>query len=162
MNIKSIQAIQVPQNAVRPADGNDATSEGRSVSSAGKAGSGVPSIGSRTPQIQSSGTGASVDNVQLLLHDLITVHYPPFFPLGKYQRIELIKKVRVVQEEVDKSDIDSNLKKTHSGEKLTDNATDKEISTALEKLFELRNKITGRKPAPTGKTKPGMILNAKV
>jgi len=156
MNINSIQASQVPQNAVRPFNKYNATAESRSVSIAGKVSTGAAVNELGIPREQVTGAGASLSGLLAQL-DLILVHFPPFFPIAKYQRLDLIKSVNHVQEEIEKSNIDPSLKNIYSGEKLSEKAPDEEISTALDKLFQLRNAIAGRNPAL-----PGMILNVKV
>lgn len=160
MNIKGIQAIQVPRNAVSPVDRNNATAIGKNVSSAGKVNTGAIANESGTPQIQAARIGPSIGSIQAQL-DLILVNYPPFFPIGKYQRLDLIKGVNHVQEEIEKSNIDPNLKKTYSGEKLSEKATDEEISVALEKLYQLRHAISSGHPSETGARPSGMILDLK-
>lgn len=99
------------------------------------------------PKERTHGIIVSVNYIQKQL-DMILTHYPPFFPPGTYQRLDLIKKIRAVQEGAGKSSLSNELKKTLSDKKLQDNVSDKDISSALNKLFELRDKLT-QKGLPT-------------
>jgi hypothetical protein len=65
------------------------------------------------------------------IQDIIT-SFPPYFPAGSPQRIDLIKGVKGVQEEIKSSHLPTEVKDKLAGQKLTDAATDKEISTALK------------------------------
>lgn len=161
MNINGIQTSQVPQNAVRPSEKDNASAIGRSISTAGKINTGSTVNEAMTPQIQAAGIVPSIGSIQAQL-DLILVQYPPFFPIGKYQRLELIKNTNHVQEEIEKSNIDPTLKNIYSGEKLSEKSTDEEISVALDELYQLRQAINSGHPARTGSGASGMILNVKV
>jgi len=161
MNISGIQTNQVPQNAFCPVNKGNATADSRSVSSEGKGLTGVSEPESGTPQIQAAGTGTSLSSLQEQL-DGILVHYPPFFPIGRYQRLDLIKNVNHIQEEIEKSNIDPSLKKIYSREKLSKEATDLEISSSLGNLSQLRDTFTGKNQSTSDTAKTGLILNVKV
>ncbi len=112
------------------------------------------------PKGQINGIIASIDYIQKQLNKILT-HYPPFFPPGTYQRLDLIKKIRDIQENVERSSLTNELKKTLSDKKLFDNATDKDLSSVLNKLFELRDKLTQKGLASSDKPQNSFI-NIKV
>ena len=58
--------------------------------------------------------------------------FPPYFPAGSPQRVDLIKGVKGVQDEIKSSKLPTEVKDKLAGQKLTDAATDKEISIALK------------------------------
>ena len=99
MNITNIQASQISQNAVSMADKFPAYTANRGVS---------PVTESATPQVQPSAIAAGISYLKEQL-DKILVNYPPFFPLGTYQRLDLIKKIKGIEEDIQKSSIDTGL-----------------------------------------------------
>ncbi len=149
MNITNIQASQISQNAVSMAEKIQAASTRASVNE------------TATPQIQPSSISAGIGYLKEQL-DSILVSYPPFFPLGTYQRLDLIKKIKGIQEDVQKSSIDAGLKKTITTEKLPVDATDQQISTSLDKLFTLRNTLDKDRSVASEPVQPGAILDIKV
>lgn len=161
MNINSIHTNQVTQNASRLVDKSNSNVENRSGFSASQVSTGMSENEISTPQMQAQGITISVNYLQKQL-DIILTHYPPFFPPGTYQRLDLIKKIKGIQEEVEKSAIDANLKKMFSGKMLSEDSTDKDISLALDKLFGLRDKLKQDNTESTDKAQPGSILNIKV
>jgi hypothetical protein len=160
MNINAVQPNQGQQDAALFADKSNATFNNRTVPSFGMPRSSISSAESRTPQIQAQGITAFIDSIQEQL-DLILVHYPPFFPIGTYQRVDLIQKIKGIQEEVEGSSVDEGIKKTFSGITLKDDATDEDISAALDKLFGLRDALMKDGSVSHDKVRPGSILNIK-
>ncbi|MDA8239461.1 MAG: hypothetical protein M0Z67_03710 [Nitrospiraceae bacterium] len=161
MNIISIQESLLSQNATRPTGKNDSAADDKLRPAAVQSGPDVPIVSSgasKAPQV--AGLTAGIDYTKEQL-DTILVSYPPFFPLGTYQRLDLIRQVQGLQDEVHKSSIDTDLKKSIAGSKLSEHATDQEISAALDGLFGLRKNLAGDKSA-SGKTQPGAILDIKV
>ncbi len=68
----------------------------------------------------------------------ILTSFPPFFPAGSPQRIDLIKKVKGLEELVEKSSPKKSSDKTSSDNRLSEDASDKEISAALGQTFRLQ------------------------
>ena len=85
--------------------------------------------GNQVPQQLHSLTSSNY--VKQQIQEIMTI-FPPYFPAGSPQRIDLIKGVRGVQEEIQSSPLPTAVKEKLAGQKLTDAATDKEISTALK------------------------------
>ena len=164
MNITNIQTSQISQNVISLGEKRNLKGENRPVTPSAQtssAGSAIQSVESRTTLVQPSGITAGISYLQDQLDELL-ISYPPFFPLGTYQRSDLIKKVKGIQEDVQKSSIDAGLKQKITAEKLTVDATDQEISTALDKLFTLRDTLVKDKPVSSGIAQPGSILDIKV
>jgi hypothetical protein len=161
MNIHAVQPNQGMQNAAISADKSNTAFNNKTVSFVGMPGASTSPPGSRTPQVEAQGITAYIDSIQEQL-DLILVHYPPFFPIGTYQRLDLIEKIRGIQEEVEKSSIDESVKQTFSSETLKDNATDEEIYVALDRLFRLRDALMKDRSVSPHTAHPGSILNIKV
>jgi hypothetical protein len=90
------------------------------------------------------------------------VRDPPFFPIATYQRVDLIRRVRVVEEEVQRSSLDESLRSAFSANPLTATATDTKISAAPDQLFALRDQITGSSPATPDEIEPGSILAVEI
>jgi hypothetical protein len=161
MNINGIQTSQVSQNAFPAVNKDNAATGSRPVSSAGKISTGLSANAPGASQLHVMESGSSVNGLQKLF-ELLVVQFPPFFPIGKFQRLDLIKKIKGAQEEVEKSNIDPNLKKIYSGKKLSNDATDAEISDTLNDLAKLRDTLTDKKQNTPDTAKPGMILDKKV
>jgi len=88
---------------------------------------------------------------------------PPFFPAGHPQRPALIKRIKGLQEDIKTSPIDHNIKKMVSpGNTLPPNATDIEVSKALDNLYKLRDTLNDNRQLSTEPAKPGSLLNIKV
>ncbi|MBI5634136.1 MAG: hypothetical protein HZA15_11750 [Nitrospirae bacterium] len=160
MNINDINMTQALQNAIRPSEKSNAPVQTRSniASSTSSA-----QFAGESPASQTSAKGliVSIDFIKQQL-DNILVNYPPFFPLGTFQRLDLIKKVKGVEEQIAKSSVDDGLKKVFSGEKLSVDATDKDISVALDRLFQFRDTIAQDKAVAAEQVQPGTILDIKV
>jgi hypothetical protein len=63
--------------------------------------------------------------------------FPPFFPVGSPQRFDLIQGVKGVQEEIqNNTELPGDVKDQLTSQQLTDDSTDKEISTALEGVLQ--------------------------
>jgi hypothetical protein len=128
MDIGSIN-IQIPQagNSLSPAGKGDtliALKSRQSVlADAANAGS------SETPQQLNSLTDSNFVKQQI---ETILTTFPPYFPAGSPQRLDLIKGVKGVQDEIKSSKLPMEVKDNLAGQKLTDAATDNEISTALK------------------------------
>jgi hypothetical protein len=114
----------------------------------------------KTPQAQMISISSSVDFINEQLKTLLN-SFPPFFPAGSPQRIDLIKGIQGLQEKIEKASVPGDLKKETSGPKLTDQATDQEISAALDGLNRFREvSLQGQNhPAPQ---EPGKVLSVIV
>jgi len=156
-----VQPNQGLQNSALSADKSNAAFNNKAVSCVGMPGASTSPPGSSTPQVQAQGITSYIDSIQEQL-DLALVHYPPFFPIGTYQRLDLIEKIRGIQEEIERSSIDESVKKTFSAETLKDDATDEDIYVALDKLFGLRDTLMKDRSVSPHKAHPGSILNLKV
>jgi len=67
-----------------------------------------------------------------------------------------------MQDEIEKSLFAGAMKKDISSGKLTEDATDQEISAALDKLFSFRDEMAESIPGGPGNLEPGSMLNIKV
>src|SRR5208283_1765937 len=103
-----------------------------------------------------------INYIKNQLKDLLD-SYPPFFPAGHPQRPALIKRIRGLQENIKTSTIDNNTKKTVSTvNTLPPNATDTEVSKALDNLYKLGDTLNNNQQLSTGPAKPGSLLSIKV
>ncbi len=103
-----------------------------------------------------------VNYIQNQLKELID-SFPPFFPAGHPQRPALIKRIKGLQEDIKTSPIDHNIKKIVSpGNTLPPNATDIEVSKALDNLYKLKDTLNDNHQLSTEPAKPGSLLNIKV
>jgi hypothetical protein len=94
--------------------------------------------------------------------DKILVDYPPFFPPGTYQRVDLIKGIRSIQDEVEKSSFQSETRNQIVSRKLSDNATDSDIAAALDHLFRFGDEIAQGLRQSTGSFGPGALVNLRI
>src|ERR1700690_2263821 len=82
-----------------------------------------------------------INYIQNQLKDLVYSD-PPFFPVGHPQRPALIKRIRDLQDSIKTSPLDTNSKQmVASGNKLSPNATDKDVSKALDNLYKISDII---------------------
>ena len=81
------------------------------------------------------------------IHSLM-FDFPPFFPAGSPQRLDLIKGIKAVQEEIKHSKLPAEVKEKLAGQKLEADSTDKEISTALKGIKQYTEEHL---PAPSEK-----------
>lgn len=157
MNINNIQTGQILQNAIKSADrGDSPQAKARTESS-----SVIVSSEARAPQPSEPAIAAGISFIKQQLDETLT-SYPPFFPVGSYQRPDLIKGIQTLEEKIGKSVVDENIKKMFSGEKLPDNASDAEISASLDKLFAVKDKLVDNTTAKDEPVKPGSFLSVKV
>jgi hypothetical protein len=115
MNVNNINPYQGLQNAYLPDNGNDSSAENREVSSVSQ--------------------GKS---------NLTDVYDPPFFPIARYQRQDLIKKVKSVVAEVERPAADQKLQ-----------------NTPLVDESKISNPDAGKSVTPE-KIQPGSILSIKI
>ncbi len=162
MNIIGIQTNKGAQNTIPAVNKSSSYVDNRAGSSSGQVNSNAFSAEIKTTQAHEQDINDSLNLVEKLLDQLLVVHYPPFFPIATYQRLDLIKKIKGLEEEMEKSSLSDNLKKTLSNKKLPDNASDNDISDSLEKLHELRDKLIAERPESSGKSHPGSIVDIKV
>jgi hypothetical protein len=94
--------------------------------------------------------------------DKILVDYPPFFPPGTYQRVDLIKGIRSIQDEVEKSSVPSETRSQIVSRKLGDNATDGDIAVALDQLFSFGDEIAQGLSQSPGSFGPGSLVNVRI
>lgn len=102
-----------------------------------------------SPEARISSIIASIEYIQEQL-DAILVHYPPFFPLGKFQRANLIKKIQGIHDQVEKSSLSSDIKRNIKNRKVSEKANDNEIGTALQGLINLKNEVSQKPSAVKG------------
>lgn len=160
MIVNSINPYQGMQNALRPGGSNISGGDNRIAPVADR------SNPQPAPQMQSSVLPAQriAERIYLLQikWDLLEIHYPPFFPIATYQRMDLIGEIRNLQEEVERSSLSPEIKREIAGEKLRDDATDDQIAGILENMISLRD-ASGREPTGQAKeARPGSILKLEV
>ncbi|HET6514374.1 MAG TPA: hypothetical protein VFG09_04380 [Thermodesulfovibrionales bacterium] len=151
MMIRSIQMNQMSPAVYRQSDGG---AEAKSVSP-------DTSVSARPSDLPAQNVLAHIDYFKEQL-DAILTQYPPFFPPGSYQRIDLIKKIRGLQDEVGKSSLPADIKKAVGGQKLADDATDGEIGAAIQGLLNVSNKASQKISAVKDAARQGSILNTRV
>jgi hypothetical protein len=114
-----------------------------------------------TPEAQSVSISSNIDYIRNKL-DAVLISYPPFFPAGHPQRIDLIKGLRGIQEKVEKSALPEGVKKNAAGPKLSNHASDSEISAALDSLIHLKNSFLQKNTAGADTKQPGIVVNIKI
>jgi hypothetical protein len=165
MNIKSIQTNEVVPGILRSSERNNSRVDARKglspESSALVLSSSSPSTNAtQSPGIQSQALLSRINYMKDQL-DKILVNFPPFFPAGSYQRIDLIKAIRGIQDEVESSSVQSDLKEEISSQKLSENAADKDISAALDKLLNFKDELSSSIPKTAESPQPGILVSIK-
>jgi hypothetical protein len=119
------------------------------------------SISRQEQPIPESAIGMGISYLKEQLDEQLT-SYPPFFPAGTYQRPDLIKKIQTLEEQIGKSAVDESVKGMSSSNKIKDDATDSEISAALNRLLVVKDKITEKKTIGNEPIHNGTFLNIQV
>lgn len=114
-----------------------------------------------TPQGQMVSISSHINYIQQQL-DALLDRYPPFFPAGAPQRIDLIKGFKWVQDKIENSIIPADFKKGLSDAKLSDNASDNDISNALNNLIQIKNTINQNSTEDSNTQQPGVVVNTKI
>lgn len=162
MNILNIHIYQGLQNAVCPSGGNTSVAVNRPLSSGIESKSGSLSGASETTLGLSPGVIGQINNLQSLVESNPNiVRDPPFFPIATYQRADLIRRITIAEEAVQRSSLDAGLGVKFSSSQLKNQASDTEISAALDNLFAFRDRLTNNRPASPAKMAPGSILAVK-
>ena len=115
--------------------------------------------GIRGPQVMTSLTNTNYIKEQL---NTIMYSFPPFFPLGSPQRLDLITGIKGVQEEIGKSSLPPELKERLTANKLTDKSTDREVSAALADLKQYKETIKPKRAQTVDRVQRGIIVNVKI
>ncbi len=94
--------------------------------------------------------------------ETIMFSFPPFFPIGSPQRLDLIKGIKGVQDEIKKSPLAPAQKDTLTATKLTDQSTDQEVAAALVDLKQYKDAISPQLTQKADHVQSGTIINVKV
>jgi hypothetical protein len=114
-----------------------------------------------TPEAQMLSISSNIDYIQKNL-DAVLINYPPFFPAGHPQRIDLIKGLKGIQDKIEKSSIPADVKKGLSDTKLSYNSSDGEISAALDNLIHFKDSIIQNNTEGPAPKQPGSVVNIKI
>ncbi|MBA4373183.1 MAG: hypothetical protein C0402_10025 [Thermodesulfovibrio sp.] len=156
MNINSIQASQLTQNALRSNEKGDYAVDTRTSTVTTQL-----STQPKSPQVSTQGLNAGINYLEEQLQTLLN-SFPPFFPAGSPQRIDLIKTIKGLEEQVGKSHMADNVKTAIQENKLPEQASNQEISASIERLIAFRDAVKQAEPAQAEPVKPGTIVNVKV
>jgi len=164
MNIHNIHIYpEGPQNAVRSAGEDNAVTTNKPLSAGMTTTPGSMPGETETTSGPLLGIIAQIDNLQKHVEsDLNIVRDPPFFPIATYQRADLIKRVRIIEEEVQRLSPDKEPASKPSVSQLNDGATDSELSAALDKLFSFRDSIKSSRPGSAAGIEPGSFLAVEI
>jgi hypothetical protein len=158
MEINNLNMLIARAERSQPADGNASASG---------------NLQSRQPALNDSGSSAesakpramqslvSSNFVKEQIETIINT-FPPYFPAGSPQRIDLIKGVKAVQVEIKSSHLSSDTKDKLAGQQLTDASTDKEISTALTAIQQYTEKHSPSSAPATNKSRAGSIVSIEI
>ena len=94
--------------------------------------------------------------------DAMDIVFPPFFPIARPTRIDLIEKIKGVQEDMEKLKLPAEVKKELQDTKLDNDATDKDIGIALDGLFKVNDTFLKKSVAASGKNQRGIAVDVKV
>jgi hypothetical protein len=114
------------------------------------------------PLGQSLGIAASIDNLQGSMKNMNVVHFPPFFPIATYQRVDLVLQINQIQDQIRQSSLASDIKQVIPADDLNKDATDQELGAAIGRLFDVRDTLTKDSNLSTKNAEPGAILTTKV
>ena len=159
MDNMSIQMNQYSQITIPSAGINSGASANKTTNAT------VQSDASNTSTSTAYDVPAILQGINYIQNQLKDLMYsdPPFFPAGHPQRPALIKRIRGLQDNIKMSTIDNNTKKIVSaGNTLPSNATDTEVSSALDSLYKLGDTLNNNQQLAAEPAKSGSLLNIKV
>jgi hypothetical protein len=134
-----------------------------SIDTSGR-GSPVPASSQSSPatsEAQMVSISSSIDYIKQKL-DAVLINYPPFFPAGHPQRLDLIKGLKGIQEKVQKSALPAEAKKRAEGTQLTSQSSDSDISAVLDNLMQLKNSLPQNATEGSSAKQPGSVVNIKI
>ena len=114
-----------------------------------------------TPQGQMLKISSNIDFIQQQL-DALMDNYPPFFPAGAPQRMDLIKGFQWVQNKIENSTIPDDIKNSLSNTKLSDNASDSDIMDTLNNLTQINNSIKQNSADGATIIQKGIAVSTKI
>jgi len=114
-----------------------------------------------SPALATQVPSSNVDYIQQQL-EKIMIDDPPFFPAGVPQRIDQIKGVNGIQEQIEKSSTTDSVKKIIEGQKPKDSAPDTKITEASQGLTLFKNSLVKDTPAAPATGKTGAVINIKI
>lgn len=159
MDITSIGILTNQVDGAQSAGKNTAgaSPQGRPVQSA------KPSGGKEAapPELRVVTNFANTNYVKEQL-ETIMYSFPPFFPIGSPQRIDLIKGFKGVQDEIGKSSTPPEAKQKVLDHKLTDASTDKEVAAALKDLKQYKDAFAPKAPVQSGGVQSSALVNLKI
>jgi len=163
MNIHSIYTLQGLQNAIRPAGEEKSAPSRGTLPKVAPLNSDTFPENSAIPVEQSPEVSTLTNNREKDLEsDPTVVHYPPFFPIATYQRLDLITKTKEMEDTLQDSLQDESIGSRISDNFSKDKVTDTEISTASGEIFAFRDQLTGSEQLSLDKRQPGSILDIEV
>jgi len=161
MKINNFQAGQPMHHLLRPESNHEGKIDKTKKDFFESANSGFLPKGV-SPEAKTSTIIAPIEYIQEQL-DAILVDYPPFFPLGKFQRADLIKKIQGIQDQVEKSPLSSDIKRNIKNHKVSENANDNEIGIALKGFINLKNAVSQNPSAVDGNLETlGVTFDIKI
>jgi len=166
MNIKSIQPSQVVPANLRSSERTSSRLNAdirlpSEPSPRVPTGSPASSRAAQLPEVEAQALVSRIDYVKDQLEKIL-VDFPPFFPPGTYQRLDLIKGIRNIQDDIEKSSLAGSLKKEPASEKLTEEATDRDITAALDELTSFREEVAQKLPEQVASLNPGSMVSIRV
>jgi hypothetical protein len=161
MIINNINPYQGLPNAFRPGNSKTSGVGDRLVSSSSSSNTALMAE-TEANDAQLLGTMERVNSL-LQREDMNLVHDPPFFPIATYQRMDLIGEIRSIQVEIEHSpSLSPELKQAVVGEKVKDDASDKQLANALDKILALRDNLSRKLAVSKKNIQPGSILKLEV
>ena len=161
MEVNSISALtSLVDGSQATARKNAAPADGQRKSAPNGLNAGSTPSGLSSPHVLTSLTNTNYIKDQL---EAIMYSFPPFFPVGSPQRVDLIKGMKGVQDEIKKSSaLAPEVKEKLTAQKLTNESTDAEVAAALKDLKQYKEAVSPA-PAPvTGKSYQGTIVGVKI
>jgi hypothetical protein len=156
MNIDAIESNQFIQPAYHVTNSN-----GPAMVDMEKRASSNTTSGLIDGSVADAQTGKIFHNIRYLKNQLdkLLYSYPPFFPPGSYQRLDLIRQVNEITADIVTSSLQSAVKQAIGLQPLTKHATDAEIGAAIQNLMNLKDNTSQRIPQAMSTSETGTILD---
>ncbi len=150
------------QNAIRPGGSNTSGDDNRLVLSAGRKTTFLlAEKESYDPQLLqiSERITALARNL-----DLTLVHYPPFFPIATYQRMDLIEEMKGIGQAIEEqARINPVFRQAAAAAgQLSPESNDADIADALDKLMLVRDALQREHTGLSNQLQPGSILELEI
>ena len=161
MYIIATNPYQGLQNAIRPGGSDTPGVDKREAPPAGRAGPAPMAVLKEQNPVHFD-IGERINALVRNL-DLTLVHFPPFFPIATYQRMDLIYEMKAIAADIPADDTRPEFAvAAQAGASLGPEADDAQIAEALAKLIAVRDTLARDRAGAGHEVRPGSLFELEI